>query len=184
MQCAFMTVITLTTIGYGDWLHIEGEGNAGAQIYTMILGIGGMGIVLYGLSSITAVLVRGEVRRIRKKARLLNMISELSKHIIVCGVGTTGQHVVNELDRSGAKFVLVDADQEYEKQWPGRPFIAEDATQEETLEKAGDEEFKYDPGPEDRLDPGDVILVIGSPDQYTSPSQMAGSSSGRSGRIP
>lgn len=134
LQCAFMTVITLTTIGYGEVIKISD--NHALTIYTMILGIGGMGIVLYSLSAVTAVLVRGEVRRIRKRAWLMNEISEMQDHIIVCGVGTTGRHVVRELDRSGADFVLIDPDEDVEKEWPKRPVLLEDATREETLEKA------------------------------------------------
>lgn len=96
-----------------------------------------MGIVLYSLSTITAVLVRGEVRQIRKRAWLMNEINDMDGHIIVCGVGTTGQHFVRELDRSGATFVLIDPNPQVEKQWPGRPVLAEDASQEATLERAG-----------------------------------------------
>lgn len=187
----------------------------------MILGIGGMGILLYSLSAVTAFLVRRDVRRIRKRAWLMNEISGMDGHIIACGVGTTGRHVVSELDRSGAEFVLIDPDPEVAKNWPKRPVLTEDATHEATLEKAGikrakgevvrveevevgdgsmvagkrleeskihdeagltvialkkpkEEQFTYNPGPDEKLEPGTVVLVIGSPDQPKSLARLAG----------
>ena len=49
MDCLYMTVISLTTVGYGEILEIRG--NIPLEIFTMILITFGMGIILYGISS-------------------------------------------------------------------------------------------------------------------------------------
>ena len=46
MDCVYMTVISLTSVGYGEVLDISG--NIPAQIYTMLLIVCGMGVILYG----------------------------------------------------------------------------------------------------------------------------------------
>ncbi|MEA1981031.1 MAG: ion channel [candidate division Zixibacteria bacterium] len=55
LDCAFMTVISLTTVGYGEVLEVTG--NPTSQIFTMILITFGMGIILYGISTLTAILI-------------------------------------------------------------------------------------------------------------------------------
>ena len=59
LDCVYMTVISLTTVGYGE--VIEVSGNVPAQIYTMVLITFGMGILLYGISTLTAAIVEGEL---------------------------------------------------------------------------------------------------------------------------
>ncbi|MDX2439274.1 MAG: ion channel, partial [Desulfobacterales bacterium] len=51
MDCVYMTVISLTTVGFGE--VIEVTGNVPAEIFTMLLIIFGMGIILYGISTVT-----------------------------------------------------------------------------------------------------------------------------------
>ena len=57
MDCIFMVVITLTTIGYGDWLDIHGK--VFAEIYTMFLAITGIGVPAFIISNLTALIVEG-----------------------------------------------------------------------------------------------------------------------------
>ena len=135
IDCFYMTSITLTTIGYGDVIGLEGY--TVGKVYTIVLGFVGMGIVLYSLGAMASVFVQGNVRRIRERAKLMNDIAELSGHIVVCGVGTTGMHVVGELERSGADFVLIDTNPALEEEWRGHPILHDDATHEDVLEQAG-----------------------------------------------
>ena len=65
MDCLYMTVISLTTVGYGEVLEISG--NIPAQIFSMILIIFGTGIILYGISTLTALIVEGEVSGILRR---------------------------------------------------------------------------------------------------------------------
>ena len=54
LDCLYMTVVSLTTVGYGEIIQVTG--NTTAEIFTMILITFGMGIILYGISSLTALL--------------------------------------------------------------------------------------------------------------------------------
>ena len=59
MDCLYMTVISLTIVGYGEIIPVTG--NIPAQIFTMILITFGMGIILYGISTLTAIMIEGEL---------------------------------------------------------------------------------------------------------------------------
>ena len=60
LDCVYMTVISLTTVGYGEVIDVSG--NVPAQIYTMVLITFGMGILLYGISTLTAAIPRSAGR--------------------------------------------------------------------------------------------------------------------------
>lgn len=106
MDCLYMTVISLTSVGYGEILEITG--NVPAQIFTMLLITVGMGIILYGISTLTAIIIEGELTGILRKNKMEKQIKKLSNHYIVCGGGETGRHVVSELMKNKEKVVLIE----------------------------------------------------------------------------
>lgn len=110
MDCLYMTVISLSTVGYGE--VIETGGNPILRIYTMVLLIFGVGILLYALGAFTAFVVEGHFSGLIKRRRMMKQISELKDHIIVCGGGDTGYYVVDELIKCKCNVVLIDINQD------------------------------------------------------------------------
>jgi len=110
MDCVFMTVISLTTVGYSEILQIRG--NVAAEIYTMILITFGMGVILYGISTLTALIIEGEISGILRKNKMDKAIKKLQNHYIVCGGGETGRHVLIELVKNKEAVVLVEQNEE------------------------------------------------------------------------
>ncbi|UCH24176.1 MAG: potassium channel protein [Deltaproteobacteria bacterium] len=138
MDCVYMTVVSLTTVGYGEVIEITG--NIPAQIFTMILIIFGMGIILYGISTATAIIVEGELTGILRKKRMLKEIQKLKNHIIVCGGGETGRPVLTELVKNKEPVVLIEQEEEnIERCKPVENllYILGDATDDENLLAAG-----------------------------------------------
>jgi voltage-gated potassium channel len=138
LDCVYMTVISLTTVGYGE--VIEVSGNDKAQIFTMVLIIFGMGAILYGISSLTALFLEGELSGILRKKRMAKHINKLSDHYIVCGGGETGSGVIAELCKNNEKAVLIEEDpQRIErcKEICELLYIQGDATGDENLLAAG-----------------------------------------------
>ena len=60
LTCAYMTIITLTTIGYGEVIPISGHPDR--VVLTIALVVLGMGIMLYFVSQLTAFVVDGDLR--------------------------------------------------------------------------------------------------------------------------
>ena len=138
MDCLYMTVISLTSVGYGEILPVTG--NIPAQIFTMILITFGMGIILYGISTLTAIMIEGELSGILRKNKMENRIKKLHNHYIVCGGGETGRHVLGEFVKNKEKVVLIehlDDNIEKSKHIEGLLYIKGDATDDHNLILAG-----------------------------------------------
>jgi len=110
MDCVYMTVISLTTVGYGEIFDIRG--NFTVELFTMILITFGMGIILYGISTLTALIIEGELSGILRKNKMQKQIRKLKNHYIVCGCGETGRHILAELIKSKEQVVLVEQNEE------------------------------------------------------------------------
>lgn len=138
-QSLFHTVITLSTVGYGELPGMEADPLA--RTFSLALIVLGAGTMVYFASVVTALLVEGELRDLLRKNRMKKGIDRLERHIIVCGVGRTGHHVIKELTATQTPFVCIDSDAEkmarLEAETPGLPYVIGDATEDEVLESAG-----------------------------------------------
>jgi len=144
MTCLYMTVISLTTVGYGE--VIEVTGNLPAEVFTMILITFGMGIILYGISTLTAVIVEGELSGILRKKRMEKKIQKLKNHYIVCGGGKTGRPILAELMVNKEAVVLIEQSEEAIERckgiWEDLLYVMGDAADDDTLKAAGIENAK------------------------------------------
>ncbi len=105
-----MTVISLTSVGYGEVLEITG--NAPAQIFTMVLITFGMGILLYAISAMAAMLIESELSGILRIRTMRKKIKKLKNHFIVCGGGEISRPLIEELLKNLETVVLIESDQE------------------------------------------------------------------------
>ena len=140
VDAVYMTMITLTTVGYGETIPLEGHPLG--QVFTVVLLLFGVGSFVYFFSNLTAFMVEGNLDELLWKRKMRRMIAALDNHYIVCGAGNTGVHVVKELVETERPFVLVEHDPERIKDLAekfGRhfPAVIGDATDEEVLLEAG-----------------------------------------------
>ena len=136
LDSLYMTVITLATVGYGETHPLSPEG----RIFTIVLIFTGVGTLAYGLSTATAFVVEGTLNNVLERRRMDREISRMKNHIIVCGGGETGRHIIEEFIKTGVPFVVIEKDVETIKQLKrvGRfSYIEGDATQDEILLEAG-----------------------------------------------
>ncbi|HMW91010.1 MAG TPA: NAD-binding protein [Candidatus Obscuribacter sp.] len=108
LDALFMTVITLTTVGYGETNPLSTHG----RIYTIFLILVGAGVVLYVLSDMVEIFLRLNIGARRMKQK----IAKMSGHHIVCGYGRSGQEVIDHFLLNGISFVLIEIDPEKAKQ--------------------------------------------------------------------
>ena len=134
----FFTAITLSTVGYEDFLGIRS--NPLARLYTMTLIITGMGIVLYSVSAVTAFVIEGNLKEIFRDRSMKRKIAHYQNHYIICGSGQTGIHVVREMVEMKHQVVIIEHDAEncekLREEFPGLLILNGDATSDETLIKA------------------------------------------------
>jgi voltage-gated potassium channel len=131
----YMTLTTIATIGYGEIHPLSLSG----RIFNSIVIILGVGVAAYTFMTATRFIIEGELQNMLGKRRLDRKIMKLDGHYIICGNGRIGSLVWKEFQKSGKPFVVVDSDPQaleiLEKEHI--PFVFGDATQEETLERAG-----------------------------------------------
>ncbi len=138
----YFTIITLSTVGFGETLPGMADVPY-ARLLTIALIVFGSGTLLYFISSLTAFIVEGDLQGVIRRNRMQKRIDHLRDHYIVCGVGSTGIHVVEELLNTHHPFVVVDRDEERllalaEKYGPQTfLFVHGDATHDETMVQAG-----------------------------------------------
>ncbi|BBM83046.1 potassium channel family protein [Candidatus Uabimicrobium amorphum] len=110
IDCVYMTVVTLTTVGYGEIIDVSN--NVWAKVYTMFLMLFGIGVLGYCISLTTAFLVEGELIQLLKERRMKKIMSDMRDHYIVCGSGPIALHVVQELIKTGVPTVVIADDAE------------------------------------------------------------------------
>ncbi|MCB0165492.1 MAG: potassium channel protein [Anaerolineae bacterium] len=141
MDGLYMTVITMTTIGYGEIGPLSPIG----RIFTIFLALASVGIGGYAISTIAAFMMEGDFQRIFEGSRMDKQIADLKDHIILCGIGRVGMQIAAELYRSQASFVVVDQNHEELERLRRLGdvlYVRGDAARDETLRVAGIERAK------------------------------------------
>jgi len=139
-ECAYMTVITITTVGFGELPHLGRV--PGGRAFTVGVLLAGLGVAAYFVSALTTFFIEGEFTKARTRRRMTKALDQIHDHIIVCGVGTTGVHVVEELVWTKWPLVAIDRDAArleklQELSIEMLPTVQGDATEDEVLERAG-----------------------------------------------
>ena len=140
-DCFYMAVVTLSTVGFAETLPGMNEVE-GARGFTVLLIVLGSGTLLYFVSTFTAFVVEGDLLGALKRNRMNKRIEQLEGHVVVCGVGSTGVHIVEELLATQTPFVAVDSDEQRllkldEEMEQELRYVVGDATDDDVLHQAG-----------------------------------------------
>jgi voltage-gated potassium channel len=135
LEALYMTVITITTVGFGEVHPLHSEG----RVFTIALSLVGVFTLLYAATAAIRAIVSGEVRGDIGRQRMERTLLELKDHVIVCGFGRMGRFVCAEFSASGQPFVVVDkaAPALEGFQMPHGIALAGDATSDGVLRRAG-----------------------------------------------
>jgi voltage-gated potassium channel len=131
-----MTVIIVTTVGYGMTTHAFSDAG---KIFTIIFALMSVGTAAYLLSSTIQLVISSELLHAFGERRRNRDMNKLQHHFIICGAGRVGRRIIGELERAGAPFVVIESDTGRTNALIERGVlvIGGDATFEETLRDAG-----------------------------------------------
>ena len=141
----YLTVITLTTVGYGDLTphnNMPPGGNPYViELFTIILVLFGIGSFLYVMGVITEYVVSGDMISKRHRKRMQKIISNLRDHYIICGAGRSGFYMMQELKATARPFVVIEKSEERIREilteFDDLLYVQGDATNDEIMEQAG-----------------------------------------------
>jgi voltage-gated potassium channel len=131
----YMTVITLTTVGYGEVRPLTQTG----RTFTIMLIFLGVGFMFYVVTAIAQVVVEGQLRDVFGRRRLEREIRSIKDHYIICGFGRIGEVIARELSHNHIPIVIVDNRPQHTQnlERSGYLNVIGNATQEEVLLAAG-----------------------------------------------
>lgn len=137
LDSLYMTIITVTTIGYGEVKPLSHAG----KIFNIALIVSSFSTFTYALAHLTQYIASGEMAQYFKTRKLMQTIEQLQNHVIVCGLGRNGRQTALTLRAHKVEFIVVEKDMNHIQQWltndPSLAYINADATEDETLLKAG-----------------------------------------------
>lgn len=135
LDALFMTVTTITTIGYGEVKPLTGAG----RVFTMIIAFVGIGSLFYTFSVVMESLVARRIADPAGRRRMARKIEELSGHVIVAGLGRVGRQAARELQEAGTTFTIIDPSAAAGRAAEERGYLLlpGDATEDTVLERAG-----------------------------------------------
>lgn len=110
-ECVYMTIITLSTVGFGELSQMQQVPHA--RTLTVFLIVSGVGALAYVQGNLTALLVEGVIGQAWRRNRMERAIAQLKGHIVVAGAGSTGKHVIEELISTRTPFIVIDANLEH-----------------------------------------------------------------------
>ena len=102
----FMTIITITTVGYGEVRPLDRSG----EVFTVVLLIAGVGSGLYTLNVLVRMTMEGELTGALAERQMRQRIEHMQNHIILCGYGRVGEEIARTLQARKEQFVMVELD--------------------------------------------------------------------------
>ncbi len=132
----YMTVITMTTVGYGETRELTQVGRG----FTMLLVVTSIGIAGYAISTVAAYVVEGEFNRVFRGRKMDKRIARMRDHIVLCGAGRTGVEIAQELYKTLTPFVIIEKDEKALQRIPFLkeiPYLQGDATRDSILRRSG-----------------------------------------------
>ena len=103
-----MTVISLTTVGYGETRALGTYG----RVFAIFLLLGGMRILAFGIGTFTALLVEGHLSDYLRLRNMEKRIQFLKNHVVLCGYEGEGRYVLEEFIKTDTPFVVIAKDRE------------------------------------------------------------------------
>lgn len=135
LDSVYMVIVTISTVGYRE----IGEMDDRLKVFSIIVIVFGISAAVYTIGGFMQMVAEGEINRALGMRRATRDIEKLKGHVIICGFGRIGQILADEMRRRKQSFVIIDKDNGRlaDAREMGILALGGDATEEDTLEKAG-----------------------------------------------
>ena len=128
----YMTVITLSTVGYGEIAPLTPE----AKVFTIFFIMISLIAFGYGIKELTQFVVTENIFEKIKQKKMKKMRASLKDHALICGYGRNGQQAAQRLLNHNHPFVVIEQNAELAEGQKNINFIQGDARQDAMLQQA------------------------------------------------
>jgi len=131
LEALYMTVITLSTVGFGEIQPLHTTG----RVFVIILIVFGVASATFAASTLGQVILEGQFRRLMGRRKMESKIKKLKGHHIIAGFGRVGRQVAEEYVNRDVPFIIIEKDEASldHLDTTGYNYIAGEATEDETL---------------------------------------------------
>ena len=135
LESLYMTIITITTVGFGEVQPLSRQG----QVFTIIIIFLGLGLVTALFARLGQFIVESGVKDLYGRRKMTDRIKKIRNHYLICGFGRTGSSIARKLHESGIDFVIIDSLQDHidEAKSLGYCVLQGDASSDSILLDAG-----------------------------------------------
>ena len=135
LDALFMTVITLSSVGYGEVKPLDTAG----EIFTIGLILVGLGTATWLFTTVLETLTSEQTQRVLAQKRMSRVINSLKNHYIVCGYGRIGSEISQGYTQNKVPFLVIERSPERigELREAGIPCVEGDAADDAVLVQAG-----------------------------------------------
>jgi voltage-gated potassium channel len=136
LDALFMTIITVSTVGYGETQPLTHDG----RVFTIFLIIINVVVVGYSFTLISSFFLEADLVKLYRTKKMNRKISQLNNHVIVCGYGRTGHEAAAVLRRNQIPVVVIEKEENALRELAGTEgmlYVEMDATTNEALITAG-----------------------------------------------
>jgi voltage-gated potassium channel len=133
----YMVIITITTIGYHEVQPLTIAG----RVFNMVLIVTSFAVFTYALARLTQYIISGEMSSYFKNRTLMNALTKMQNHVVICGFGRNGQQAAKTLKAHKIPYVIIERNKDIVNDWvhddPSLVYLIDDATDDDTLISAG-----------------------------------------------
>ena len=136
----YYATITMTTVGYGDYLPSTGI----QKIFATTLAIGGVALLAY-VFNIILTNFQEKMSEYSQGAKKMTAIEVMKDYYIICGLGRVGKVVLGELLERNQNVIVIDKDKdkcESIKETDNLIIINEDAIEDDMIAKLAGEKCR------------------------------------------
>ncbi|WP_457679133.1 potassium channel family protein [Thermovibrio sp.] len=133
LKAFYMTILTVTTIGYGEMWNMTPKGRI-FNLAVMTIGVGA--VMGYSIAVLINIVTSGEVKKILRFRKMVSDISTLKGHYIIFGLNDYVVHLLKELRYYKIPVVIVDPSdglEEFAKEHSIKYYLKLEPTDENTL---------------------------------------------------
>ena len=135
LDALFMTVITLSSVGYGEVQPLDVKG----EIFTIVLILVGLGTAAWLFTTIIEAFVSEQTLLLISRKRMGRRVNAMKDHYIITGYGRIGQQIALGYHQNKVPYVIIEQEQSRLEMLrdSDTPHVEGDAADDDVLKSAG-----------------------------------------------